>query len=81
MVARSPTPSVAEEKQPLRSTGQQLPAELGSDAASRAGHQDSLAPQVGEALLQIDLDRVPGQQILGIDLSSLDQVGLPVENL
>ena len=58
-----------------------MAGQFAADASARAGDKHALAPQVGQAFFQIDLDRIPGQQVFGIDLPRLDQVSLPVENL
>ena len=39
------------------------------------------AAHVREALLQVDLDRAAGEEVLGIDLARLDQVRAGVEHL
>ena len=73
--------AVAEEVQALGAALQQLAAELRADAAAGAGHEHAPAPHVGEALLQIDLHRAAGEEVLGVDLAGLDQVRRAVEHL
>ena len=72
---------VTEQVQPLRAALQELPAELGPDAPAGPGHEHALAPDVGEAPLQVDAHRAAGQEVLGVDLARLDEVRLAVEDL
>ena len=48
---------VAEQVQPLRPAFQELAAELGPDAPTRAGDQHPLSPHVGEAGTEVHPDR------------------------
>ena len=72
---------VSEEVEPLGAARQQLPRELASDAAASPGDQHAPAPQVCQARTQVHPHRLAGEQVFGVDVARLDQMGLALNDL
>ena len=62
---------IVEQDQAADPEAGELPAEFGADGAGAAGHQHHLALEIGLDGFQVDLDLLPAEQVLDLDLADM----------